>query len=267
MTTIAPTLPPGLAGRRITELADRVHLCGMYDAHGAAFYDDLAAADAFEIREIAAAVRITGGPVLDLAAGAGRFTLPLLSLGHEVTALDLSSSMLSKLEERLATIPPPVRRRCTVILGDMADFRLGRRFAHIILGTTSLSLLDAEGRVGLYRSVAEHLTEDGHFTLSVIERGDVDGPTEVCARVQGLSGTSYDLYEYWPTDAPTRRVTIIPADASSTVTVATDEVNTLSRAQVEAELAAASFQLVGHRELPGTSERHRITLLTAVSSR
>lgn len=38
--------------------------------------------------------------VLDVGAGTGFLSLPLARLGHEVTALDLSSSMLARLEEK-----------------------------------------------------------------------------------------------------------------------------------------------------------------------
>ncbi|MEU3947400.1 daptide-type RiPP biosynthesis methyltransferase [Streptomyces sp. NPDC029526] len=269
MTTFTLTRPPGLGGARIAGLGDRARLCGLYDDRGAPLYDDLAAADGFEIRDIVGAVRAAGdGPVLDLAAGAGRFTLPLLATGREVTALDLSEDMLQLLRARLARAPRAVRERCTVVRGDMADFDLGREFAHIVLGTTSLSLLDATGRAGLYRSVAAHLAPGGQFLLSVMERADDDVPTEVHARVKGASGTAYDLYEYWPAGSDHRYVTIAPAEpADGPVTVCVDEVGTMSIASIEDELAAAGLTVAGRRSLSGPGDRHRVSLLKAVAAR
>ncbi|GAB7103542.1 hypothetical protein JCM4814A_18560 [Streptomyces phaeofaciens JCM 4814] len=278
MTTL--TLPPGLGGERVTALGDRARLCGLYDTLGAPVYDDLAAADGFEIGDIVSAVR-TGaeGPVLDLAAGAGRFTLPLLATGREVTALDLSADMLDLLRARLAKAPRPMRERCTVVQGDMAAFDLRRAFGHIVLGTTSLSLLDEAGRAGLYRSVAAHLAPGGRFLVSVMERADDDAPTEVHSRVRGASGTAYDLYEYWPAGAAVRHVTIAPVETGSEatgapgkaadgpVTVCVDEVGTMSIAAIEAELAEAGLTIAGRRPLTGMGDRHRVTLLKAVSAR
>jgi len=269
MTALTLTRPPGLGGARIAELGDRARLCGLYDHQGAPLYDDLAAADGFEIRDIVGAVRAAGdGPVLDLAAGAGRFTLPLLATGREVTALDLSDDMLRLLRARLARAPRAVRERCTVVQGDMAALDLRREFAHIVLGTTSLSLLDATGRAGLYRSVAAHLAPGGQFLLSVMERADDDVPTEVHARVQGASGTAYDLYEYWPAGADVRHVTIAPCEpADGPVTVCVDEVRTMSIATIEAELAEAGLMVTGRRPLSGPGDRHRVQLLKAVAAR
>ncbi|MFH0516424.1 daptide-type RiPP biosynthesis methyltransferase [Streptomyces sp. M41] len=264
------TLPPGLGGERITALGDRARLCGLYDTLGAPVYDDLAAADGFEIGDIVAAIR-TGieGPVLDLAAGAGRFTFPLLATGREVTALDLSADMLDLLKSRLARAPRSMRDRCTVVQGDMSTFDLRRGYGHIVLGTTSLSLLDAEGRAGLYRSVAAHLVPGGQFLVSVMERADDEAPTEVHSRVSGASGRSYDLYEYWPAGADHRYVTIAPADAPADgpVTVCVDEVGTMSIAAIETELAEAGLTVAGRRPLTGMGDRHRVTLLKAVAAR
>ncbi|MDG9726537.1 MULTISPECIES: daptide-type RiPP biosynthesis methyltransferase [unclassified Streptomyces] len=273
MTALAPTTtlvrPPGLGGERIARLGDRARLCGLYDQQGAPLYDDLAAADGFEIRDIVGAVRAAGdGPVLDLAAGAGRFTLPLLATGREVTALDLSDHMLELLRSRLARAPKALRERCTVVQGDMAAFDLRREYAHIVLGTTSLSLLDEAGRAGLYRSVAAHLAPGGQFLLSVMERADDEAPTEVHAQVKGAGGTMYDLYEYWPAGAAFRYVTIAPsAPAEGPVTVCVDEVGTMSIAAIEAELAEAGLVIAGRRPLSGPGDRHRVSLLKAVAAR
>ncbi|MET9610530.1 daptide-type RiPP biosynthesis methyltransferase [Streptomyces sp. NPDC006512] len=264
LTAPAPRALPGRAGLRVAELGDRARLCGMYDTAGAPVYDDLAAADGFEVREILAAVRSADGAVLDLAAGSGRFTLPLLAIGREVTALDLSTDMLALLDARLAAAPRRLRERATVVHADMSAFDLGRTYGHIVLGTTSLSLLDAAQRAGLYRAVAAHLAPGGQFLVSVMERGDAGGPTEVSARVTGASGTTYDMYEYWPEGAAHRNVTIVPAaPGAGPVTVCVDAVSTMSAAVTEAELAAAGLTVTGRRELTGPGERHRVALLKA----
>ncbi|MER6559400.1 daptide-type RiPP biosynthesis methyltransferase [Streptomyces sp. NPDC001027] len=259
-----------LAARRTAELGDRVRVCGLYDAAGAPVYHDLATYDDPETRALLTAVRTTPGPVLDLAAGSGRFTLPLLATGREVTALDLSTDMLALLRTQLDRAPASMRARCTVVQGDMSRFDLGRSFPHILLGTTSLSLLDEDGRAGLYRSVLAHLAEGGRFLLTVLERGDGDGPDETVVRVTGAGGDAYELYEHWPAGADSRTVTLFPADPpqdDSPVTVCTDRVAVLDRPRIEEELAASGLTVASRRLLSPPDERHRVTLLTTEASR
>ncbi|MFI5758059.1 daptide-type RiPP biosynthesis methyltransferase [Streptomyces sp. NPDC051569] len=268
MTTGTLAAPPGLAGAAYEKLGDRARLCGVYDSAGAPVYHDLASGDALEVREIVREVRAVPGPVLDLAAGSGRFTFPLLALGREVTALDLSQDMLDLLGGRIAAAPERVRSRCTVVRADMAAFRLETRFAHIVLGATSLSLLDPAGQEGLCRAVAAHLEPGGHFLFTVLERGDAAGADEQVSRVTGASGTAYDLHDHWPAGAPTRTVTIIPADPPpGPVPVCTGEVGTTDVAHVERALAGAGLELTGRRPLSGPDDRHQVTLMKAVSAR
>ncbi|MGY3337856.1 SAM-dependent methyltransferase [Streptomyces filamentosus] len=269
-TAPAPGTDAGpLAARRIAGLGARARLCGLYDTLGAPLYQDLATYDDPETRALLAGVRTAPGPVLDLAAGAGRFTLPLLAGGREVTALDLSADMLGLLRAELAKAPAPMRSRCTVVQADMSAFDLGRRFPHVLLGTTSLSLLDADGRAGLYRSVLAHLADGGRFQLTALERGD-DGPDETAARVTGTSGTAYELYEHWPAGATSRSVTLLPADPPADggpVTVCTDRVGVIGLDVLEAELAAAGLTVLTRSLLTPPGERHRVTLLTTEATR
>ncbi|MFJ4873982.1 daptide-type RiPP biosynthesis methyltransferase [Streptomyces sp. NPDC088745] len=271
LTLEAP--PHTHAARRVAGLGDRVRLCGLYDALGAPLYQDLATYDDPETRALLSAVRTAPGAVLDLAAGAGRFTLPLLAAGREVTALDLSADMLALLHAELGKAPATMRDRCTVVRADMSAFDLGGvRFPHVLLGTTSLSLLDGDGRKGLFRSVLDHLTEGGQFLLTVMERGDAEGPAETAVRVAGASGTVYELYEHWPAGADSRAVTLIPLPADGApddgpTTVCTDRVAIVDLPELEAELTAAGLTVTARQPLTPPGERHRVTLLTTEATR
>ncbi|MFI5493507.1 daptide-type RiPP biosynthesis methyltransferase [Actinoplanes sp. NPDC051859] len=265
MTAPAIVMPPGRAGERIAQLGDRVRLCDVYDVHGAPIYHDLAANDAFEVREIVRAVRAMPGAVLDLAAGSGRFTFPVLALGRSVTALDLSEDMLGLLRERLEAAPARLRAACTVVHGDMAGFDLGSGFATIVLGTTSISLLNAAGRGRLFRSVVDHLEPGGQFLFTVLERGDTSGPDEQVDQVAGASGTRYEVYDHWPVGSASRVVTILPADpAEGPVYACTDEVGITDVPAVERELAEAGLRILERRALTPAGGRHHVTLLKAV---
>ncbi|MFC5952955.1 daptide-type RiPP biosynthesis methyltransferase [Streptomyces pratens] len=257
------------AARRLAELGPRARICGLYDSMGAPFYQDLATYDDPETRALTALVRTAPGPVLDLAAGAGRFTLPLLAAGRDVTALDLSADMLTLLRSELVKAPASMRDRCTIVQGDMSHFTLGRRFPHILLGTTSLSLLDKNGRTSLYRSVLAHLAEGGQFVLTALERGHSAGPAETALRVTGFSGTVYDFYEHWPAGADSRSVTLLPADPphdDSPVTVCADRVAVLDLRELQDELTEAGLVVTSRTPLSPPGERHHVTILTTGAS-
>lgn len=134
----------------------------LYSAAGARFYDDLVGGDRSEVREFVALARLCQGRVLDLAAGGGRLTLPFLSIRKEVTALDLSSEMLDLLRQAA-----PAHADLEVVHADMRDFRIDRRFDLVVLGATSITLLDLDGRRSLFDSVRRHLPPRGRFALSV----------------------------------------------------------------------------------------------------
>ncbi|MFJ7206303.1 daptide-type RiPP biosynthesis methyltransferase [Streptomyces sp. NPDC098789] len=267
-----PADVPGRAGELLASLGGRAVLCDLYDAVGASVYHDLAGTGTHEVRELLTLVRRIPGPVLDLAAGSGRLTLPLLALGREVTALELSAYMLELLDQRLAAAPPALRERCLPVRADMSDFALGRRFGAIVLGTTTISLLGPEGRVGLYRAVREHLEPGGRFLLSTVDMTttgtdptgtDPTGAAEVDMEIVTDSGRAYRLFEHWTPDSGSRTVTLFPAVIADTgpVEVCTTTIGVLPVALLEAELAAAGFTISSRHPLPAVGERHHDVLL------
>lgn len=137
----------------------------IYVGDGARFYDDLVGPDRSEIREVLEVARRSGPAVLDLAAGSGRITLPLLRAGKDVTALDLSPDMLARLRAELVA-----DASCELVVGDMCDVDLGRSFDLIVLGATSITLLERSDRRRLFAAVHRHLAPGGSFLLSIAGR-------------------------------------------------------------------------------------------------
>ncbi|MTE21822.1 methyltransferase domain-containing protein [Streptomyces sp. TRM43335] len=268
----APRAVPGEAGRTLARLGDRVVLCDVYGEFGAPVYDDLCRHDTFEVRELVTLVRRTRGPVLELAAGSGRLTMPLLAAGREVTALELSAPMLELLAARLAEAPARLRERCTPVRADMSDFCLGRTFGSVVLGTTSVSLLDEDGRAGLYRSVRAHLAPGGTFLLSTVDMASgADTPTETRIDGVGAGGRAYHLHEFWDPAAGTRTVTILPADPGGPdegpVYAAVSTVAVLPARRLTDELSEAGFRVRDRHVLPTTGGRHEDVLLEAEVAR
>ncbi len=107
------------------------------------------------------------GPVLELGCGTGRVTLPLARAGHQVTGLDLSRSMLSILRDKLGAEPEEVRRRVTLVEGDMADIDLPERFGLILTPFRCFQhLLEPMRQRRCLELVARHLRPDGRFVLN-----------------------------------------------------------------------------------------------------
>ncbi|WP_428952589.1 daptide-type RiPP biosynthesis methyltransferase [Streptomyces sp. cg35] len=281
MTSPTDTVPalgrlPGRAGALLAELGDRAELHDLYDEAGSAVYHDITASDTHEVRELVALVRQSTGPVLELAAGSGRLTLPLLATGRHVTALELSPGMLAALDERLASAPVRLRERCTPVRGDMSRFDLGQRFGAIVLGTTSVSLLDAPGRAGLFAAVREHLAPGGRFLISTVddalpgngvegEDGEGPGSDENVYELAGASGRVYRMHEYWPSGATTRKVTVFPGDTDGAqdgpVPVFTSSIAIVPADLLIDETTVAGLSLVARHPLPTGGARHRDVLL------
>jgi SAM-dependent methyltransferase len=267
MTTTRTAAVPGLAGEILAGYGDRVRVHDLYDEAGASVYHDLAAADTTEIRELTRAVRAVPGPVLELAAGSGRLTLPLLALGREVTALELKESMVALLKERLAEAPAGIGGRCTVVQGDMSAFALGgATFAVVVLGTTSISLLDADGRAGLYAAVRAHLRPGGRFLLSTVDVDGADGE-DLDLEAAGASGRRYRMIEHWRSGQEVRKVTILPPERETPqdgpVPAFTTAIRVLPPDDLTRELASAGLRVVARHTLPAASPRHTAVLLEA----
>ncbi|MCM3883387.1 daptide-type RiPP biosynthesis methyltransferase [Frankia sp. R82] len=266
----AATAVPGLAGEILAEFGSRISVHDLYDEVGGPVYHDLAGSDTSEIREMLRVVRAHPGPVLELAAGSGRLTLPLLALGREVTALELKESMLDLLRARLAAAPRGTRERCRPVQGDMSAFALGRRFAVVVLGTASVSLLDEEGRAGLYACVRSHLAPGGRFLLSTVELvGDAADGADLDFEAAGASGTRYRMIEYRPAGAPVRNVTIIPLEKDTStaepIVALTTTIRILPVDRLENELADAGMTVVARHVMPANGPRHLDVFLEAAA--
>ncbi len=149
----------------------------LYSASGSRLYDRITANDLTELPEILAAARKTSGSILELAAGSGRITRPLLALGRPLTAVDSSPEMLAMLKEKaLTTAFNPRRVQLELLEADMSRFEVDGGFGCVVLGASSITLLDPAGRWELFRRVRECLTPDGRFLLTVLNADNHQAP-------------------------------------------------------------------------------------------
>jgi len=110
-----------------------------------------------------------GGPVLELACGAGRISLPIAKAGIEVTGLDASPEMLRYATERAGKLPIKIAERLRFVRGDLRTFRLDGRFPLVFCGFNSVQHL--YGRVDMERfleRVHAHLAPGGTFAFDVL---------------------------------------------------------------------------------------------------
>lgn len=258
-------------GVRIPELARTVGLRGriadLYGVDGAAVYHDLTIRVTAELPELLRAVRLTTGPLLELAAGSGRITLPLLALRRPVTAVERSAEMAEVLRTRLADVPASLRALCDLRLGDMTQFALEGCYGAVVLGTRSISLLDRPGREGLYRCALAHLAPEGRLLLTTSSGSVAEvGSEPVTTEMVGDSGRRYRLTEYL-VEADARLVAIEPEQAGRAETqVFASMVRNLPADVLCAELAGAGF-MVSAQQVIGRMVGGEHVLLTAEAAR
>jgi SAM-dependent methyltransferase len=251
----------------LSSVGARGVLCDFYDEDAADTYRDILHDDSWEAPEYATRIARESGPVLELGAGTGRLTFPLLSSGREVTALELSSAMRAILRGRLDDAPADLRDRCTVVEGDMSAFALDERFGTVVISPGTINLLDAADRPGLYASVREHLEPGGRFLLGVPDTAA--GQPESLERSQefsGASGRRYVLHARLIPAEGASEVTIYPADrAADPFVVCTSRVRGLDADQVVRELGRAGFDVVERVPLVFAGGHHQDVLLVATS--
>lgn len=256
----------GSAASALEGRLDELTLCDLYDAAGAAVYHDTGSLDPTEIRELVRLVRATSGPILELAAGSGRLTLPLLGMRRPVTAVELSADMAAILRTEGASARGG--DQLEVVEADMSAFDLGRTFGVVALGASSIALLDPAGRRGLYACVRRHLAADGVFLLSVAHTLETDGGTcDDTYDVQGRSGRGYRMHQFWQPGEDHRTVCVYPLDGDvPTSPVCLSNPRVMDRDVVVAELAEAGFTLRAEHPVAGPGTVVRDVFLEVVAS-
>lgn len=225
----------------ITSWNAPVRLEPLYGPAGSAVYAGLTADDRTEIREITAAARRAPGRILELAAGAGRLTLPLLALGRQVTAVDSSAGMLALLRDR---VPSHWADRLASVHADMTGVVEDSAFGLIVLGATSITLLDPDRRPALYEAVATGAAEGGRFALTVAE----EGAPPSAPLLEDPAGPVLTHENR----GDRRLVTIVvPRGTDGVATVLTSSVTRVDRDTVVAELRARGFEPVTETPVRG----------------
>ncbi len=110
----------------------------------------------------------TGGPVLELGVGTGRVALPLANAGLSVTGLDSSPAMLRMIKRKIVAFPP--KERIRLVRGDMARFRLGKKFRLILIPFRAFQhLLTPKAQRSCLTCARQHLAVGGRFIMDIFD--------------------------------------------------------------------------------------------------
>lgn len=104
-------------------------------------------------------------PVLELACGTGRVTLPIAQAGVPIVGVDSSVRMLEVARKKAANLGVGGVRW---VQADMREFHLEERFGLAIIPARSfLHLLNPEDQLQALASIREHLLPGGRFILNL----------------------------------------------------------------------------------------------------
>ena len=103
--------------------------------------------------EIVHAAVPPGASILELGAGAGRVTHPLVALGHPVVAVDESAEMLARV------------RGAETVLARIQELDLGRRFDAVLLASFLVNTADRGLRRRFLQACRRHLGDGGCVLL------------------------------------------------------------------------------------------------------
>ncbi|WKE67852.1 bifunctional 2-polyprenyl-6-hydroxyphenol methylase/3-demethylubiquinol 3-O-methyltransferase UbiG [Streptomyces sp. WP-1] len=114
-----------------------------------------------DILEYLALARATGGPVLDLGAGAGRIAVPLARHGFTVDAVDRDRRSLHRLLDRSRRLGPEVCDRITAIPADLLRLPPHRSCQLALMAGSMIAAVPPRSRPRVLREIAGHLGPRG----------------------------------------------------------------------------------------------------------
>ncbi len=124
-----------------------------------------------------------GGSVLDLGSGPGRFSIPLAEQGCQVTALDISPSLIADGQRRAAEAGVEI----DWVQGDMRHFERSGQYDLIVSLWTSFGYFDSEDDdLAVLVHCHDNLKPGGQLLI------DTTGKEYVCRHIQPVHLTEYD---------------------------------------------------------------------------
>ncbi len=108
---------------------------------------------------------IRDGSVLELMCGTGRIIANLKHI-EDRWGLDIDERMLSQVKAK--------DKNVNIILGDVKDFSLNKKFDNIIIGLNSILLFNKDDKIRILRNAKKHLNDEGTIFLDLITPPDLE---------------------------------------------------------------------------------------------
>src|SRR5512144_3236625 len=110
--------------------------------------------------------RRAAGPILELACGTGRLTIPIARDGHGIVGLDASPTMLEAARSKAKQAGVC---GATFVLADMRSFALGSKFALVIISCNSLADLTTNDDLkACFSRIREHLRPGAIVAFDIV---------------------------------------------------------------------------------------------------
>jgi SAM-dependent methyltransferase len=122
-----------------------------------------------------------GASILELGAGAGRMTHPLLNLGHPVVAVDESPEMLAHIHG------------AETVTAQIQALDLGRRFDVVLLASFMVNTADDALRRAFLHTCRRHVRDDGQVLLQRHAPAWFEAAAEGEATKEGITFRLRDL--------------------------------------------------------------------------
>jgi SAM-dependent methyltransferase len=154
---------------------------------------------------------------LELAVGTGRVAIPLSQRGVEVSGIDLSESMLSRLAAKTGG------ENVRVTLGDMVDLPVDGLFPLVFVVFNSLFAISTQERqLRCFQNAADHLEPGGRFLVECfvpdVKRFDSQNTRMAVSEIGDDGAYAYEVAIHDPVDQEVRSLHIrTDADGASRV--------------------------------------------------
>jgi SAM-dependent methyltransferase len=199
----------------------------------------------------------TGGPIVELGAGAGRVSLHLAGHGHEVVAVERDLDLIRELEG----IAEQRRVPLSVIAGDLAspaELRLPVRPALTIGPLHVVQVLDAPARPALLASLREQLAPGGILALTVVDESTLlssgAASTQILPDMRELDGWVYSSEPLW-VQVGDQALTVrrlresVSPEGLMERDIHDEVLHRVDAEKLEAEAADAGFRPAGRRQI------------------
>ncbi|MHA1932097.1 MAG: class I SAM-dependent DNA methyltransferase [Promethearchaeota archaeon] len=105
-----------------------------------------------------------GGPILELACGTGRISIPIAKNGISIVGLDFSVKMLEQAKRNSKENDVEIEW----IQADMTNFSLSRKFSVIMMPAAAMNwVLENKSIEKCLTCIKDHLNQDGRFIFSL----------------------------------------------------------------------------------------------------